>query len=177
MVLWDGLDRGEGKTNLEVLQGSPLSLVIILIWMAPILKGMESRVKCEVGVDIELPLYVDDIYLGIYDWKYQATRVGEQEEDDNMAEELMERANRALKEVAEERGLPLEEAKEERLILETGRKQNRRKERKWVKWLGIILDDQLEFDIHRKAKIEKGRKMLCALNVRGNSQSGIRPLS
>lgn len=138
---------------------------------------MESRVKCEVEVDIELPSYVDDIYLGIDNWKYQATRVGEEEEDDNMAEELIERANRALKEVAEERGLLLEEAKEERLILKAGRKQKRRKERKWVKWLGITLNDQLEFNIHWKARIEKARKMLCAFNVIGNSQSGIRPLS
>ena len=36
-VSWDGVDRGEGKTNLGVLQGFPLSPVIFLIWMAPIL--------------------------------------------------------------------------------------------------------------------------------------------
>ena len=35
-----------------------------------------------------------------------------------------------LKEVAEERGLPLEETKEERLILKVGRKNGRGKERK-----------------------------------------------
>ena len=78
--------------------------------------------------------------------------------------------------MAEERALPLEETKEERLILKVGRKKGRENERKWIKWLGIILDDQLEFDIHWKARIEKARKMLGALNGIGNSQWGISPL-
>ena len=41
-VSWDGVARGEGKTNLGVPQGSPLSPVIFLIWMAPILEEMEK---------------------------------------------------------------------------------------------------------------------------------------
>ena len=145
--------------------------------MAPILKEMEKRIKWELGVDIDLPSYVDDIHLGIYDWKHRGPRMEETGEDDNAAEELMDRANRVLKEVAEERGLSLEESKEERLILKVGRKKGRGKERKCIKWLGIILDDQLEFDIHWKARIEKARKMLGALNGIGNSQWGISPLS
>ena len=76
-VAWDGVDRGEGKTNLGVLQGSPLSPVIFLIWMAPILEEMEMRIKWELGVDIDLPSYVDDIHLGIYDWKKRGTRIEE----------------------------------------------------------------------------------------------------
>ena len=41
-VSWDGVARGEGKTNLGVPQGSPLSPVIFLIWMASILEEMEK---------------------------------------------------------------------------------------------------------------------------------------
>ena len=66
-VSWNGKDRGVGKTNVEVPQGSPLSPVVFLIWMVHILEEMERRIRWEVGVDIELPSYVDDIYLGIYD--------------------------------------------------------------------------------------------------------------
>ena len=101
----------------------------------------------------------------------------EMEEEDNGAEELIHRANKVLKEVAEGRRLPLEETKEERLILKVGRKTGRGKERKWIEWLGIFLEDQLEFDIHWKARIEKARKMLGALNGIGNSQWGISPVS
>ena len=119
-VSWDGVDREEGKTNLGVLQGSPLSPVIFLIWMAPILEEMAKRIKWELGVDIDLPSYVDDIHLGIYDWKNRGKRVEEMGEDNNAAEELIERANRVLKEVVEERGLPLEESKEEKVIRKVG---------------------------------------------------------
>ena len=119
-VSWDGVDRGEGKTNLGVSQGSPLSPVIFLIWMAPILEEMEKRIKWKLGVDIDLPSYVNDLHLGIYDGKNRGTRIEEMEEEDNGAEQLIDRANKVLKEVVEERGLPLEETKEERLILKVG---------------------------------------------------------
>ena len=65
-VSWDGMDRGVGKTNVGVPQGSPLSQVMFLIRIAPILEEMVRRIRWEVGVDIELPSYVDDIHLGTY---------------------------------------------------------------------------------------------------------------
>ena len=43
-VSWDGKDRGVQKTNVGVPQGSPLSPVVFLIWMAPILEEMERRI-------------------------------------------------------------------------------------------------------------------------------------
>ena len=63
---------------------------------------MEKRIKWELGVDINLPSYVYDIHLEIYDWKEKGTRIEESEGDDNGAEELIERTNKVLKEVAEE---------------------------------------------------------------------------
>ena len=49
--------------NMGVPQGLPLSLVVFLIWMVLILKEIERRVREEAGVEIELPSYVDNIYL------------------------------------------------------------------------------------------------------------------
>ena len=39
-IEWDGKIRGHGKTNVGVPQGSPLSSVVFLIYMAPILEDM-----------------------------------------------------------------------------------------------------------------------------------------
>ena len=46
-----------------------------------------------------------------------------------------------------------------------------------MKWLGVILDEDLEFDIHWKGRIGMARKMLGALNGVGTSQWGISPNS
>ena len=45
----------------------------------------------------------------------------------------------------------------------------------YVKWLGIILDDTLYFDVHWKARIKKARNLLRAFNFIGTSQYGISP--
>ena len=42
-----------------------------------------------------------------------------------------------------------------------------------VKWLWVILDEDLEFDIHWKGRIAKARSMLEALNRISNSQWGV----
>ena len=42
-IEWDGKVRGKSKTNVGASQGSPLSLVISLNYMAPILEDMERR--------------------------------------------------------------------------------------------------------------------------------------
>ena len=48
-VAWDGSVRGRGAAAKGVPQGSPLSPVLFLVFMAPILEKMERRVKEEVG--------------------------------------------------------------------------------------------------------------------------------
>ena len=42
-----------------------------------------------------------------------------------------------------------------------------------MKWLGVVLDEDVEFDIHWKGRVAMTRKMLRALNGVGNSQWGI----
>ena len=42
-----------------------------------------------------------------------------------------------------------------------------------MKWLGIILDKDLEFDVHWRKWIDKVRQMLGALNRIGTTQWGV----
>ena len=54
-VSWDAKVRGVGSSWMSVPQGSPLSLVLFLVWMALILKELERRMVEEVprvGVEI-----------------------------------------------------------------------------------------------------------------------------
>ena len=84
-----------------------------------------------------------------------------------------------LKDVALQRGLLLENSKEEKLILRKGGREKRKKNKEIerVKWLGVILDKDLEFDIHWKGRVAMATKMLGALNGVTNSQLGISPNS
>ena len=84
---------------------------------------------------IKLPSYVGDKHLRMCNWRNQGRGLCRAEEDDNEIEELMVRANNVLNDIAEEQGLPLEEMKQERLIVKVERKKKRGKEGKWVKWL------------------------------------------
>ena len=64
---WDGKVRGVGASSKCVPQGSPLSPVVFLVWMAPIIQEMERRIVEEVpGVGVEFPSYVDDLNCGLY---------------------------------------------------------------------------------------------------------------
>ena len=101
-------------------------------------------------VDIELPSYVDDIPLRIYDHGGRGDGIQDLDGEGEAIGELLARADRVLKEVALEWSLPLEDSKEEKLIFrKRGRKKRKRnKEIKRVKWLGVIFDEDLKFDIH-----------------------------
>ena len=62
-VSWDGKVRGVGRSTVGVPQGSPLSPVAFLVWMAPILEEIESRIMEEVpDVVGEFPSDVDDLH-------------------------------------------------------------------------------------------------------------------
>ncbi|KAF8419276.1 hypothetical protein EV426DRAFT_707984 [Tirmania nivea] len=81
-----------------------------------------------------------------------------------------------VEEVAAEWRLPLEASKQERLILRD-KKRKRKGDVKWVKWLGIILDENLSLEPHWRARIAKARAFLAKCNGIGNSQWGISPSS
>ena len=48
-------------------------------------------------------------------------------------------------------------------------------DRRYVKWLGVIFDDSLDFDMHWKARLAKARKALGSLSGVGASQCGMCP--
>ena len=116
-VSWDGKGRGVGSSSMGVPQGSLLWPVLFLVWMAPILREMERRVVEEVpGVGVEFPSYVDDLHCGLYVGRRRLRNLDTIERREQIGD-LLVRVSRTLKEVAGERGLPLTEDKEERLIL------------------------------------------------------------
>ena len=152
---WDSKNRGVGKTNVRVLQESPLSPLVFLIWMAPFVEQMERRIRWKVGVDIELPSYVDNIHLTIYDHRRSGAGIQDLDGEGEAIGKLLARADRVLKEVALEKGLPVEVSQEKELILWKGgrKKRKRNKEIEGVKWLGVILDEDLEFDINWEGRV------------------------
>ena len=60
------MSKGQGQTGNRVPQGSPLSPVLFLIWMAPIMKDLERKASVSIGRDVEVFSYVDDIHIGVY---------------------------------------------------------------------------------------------------------------
>ena len=161
-----------------VPQGSPLSPVLFLVWLAPILVEMEQRIQEVVpGVGVEFPSYVDDLHCGLYDVRASSRRLDEVERREEMGD-LVDRVTVVLKEVAAERGLPLAKDKEERLILRGGGgRRGKRGVCEKVKWLGVILYEDLDFGRHWETRIAKARNLLGALDGVGTSRWGMSPLS
>ena len=135
--------------------------MVFLIWMAPILRKLEERVREGTGLDVEIPSFVDDMCADTIDW----------EGNSNMQRVEVD-INRIVREVAEECNLLIETDKEEVLHLRKSRKK-KNADRKHVKWLGGIFDDSLGFDMHWKSRIAKVRKALGALSRVGGSQWGM----
>ena len=170
--------RGHGTASKGIPQGSPLSPVLFLVWMSPILKEMQRRVGEEVrGVRVEFPSYVDDLHCGLYDMRRQTLNSEEVERRESM-EYLLDRVGVVVKEVAREWDLPLAPDKTERIVLRerTGRRGKRGDVEK-VKWLGVILDEELSCTPHWKSRIEKARNLLGAISRVGKGSWGMSPLS
>ena len=176
-VGWDGSFKGRGVASKGVPQGSPLSRVLFLVFMAPILEEMERRVKEEVGrVEVQFPSYVDDLHCGLYDMR----GAEEEEVKYERMQDLVARVQRVVAEVAAEQELPLAADKEESMLLRggCGRKTNRRNGMaEKVRWLGVILDDCLDFKEHWRHPIGKARSLLGALGGVGNSKWGMSPVT
>ena len=113
-VAWDGSVRGRGAAAKGVPHGSPLSPVLFLVFMAPILEDMERPVKEKVGrVEVQFPSYVDDLHCGLYDRR----GAGEEEDKRERMQDLIARVQRVVAEVAAEQRLPLAADNEESMVL------------------------------------------------------------
>ena len=145
--------------------------------MAPILEEMESRVKEEVGrVDVQFPSYVDDLHCGLYDRRV----TGEEETGRERIQDLVARVQWVVTEVAAEQRLPLAAHKEESMVLRGGCGRKKRRKNGFaekVKWLGVILDDRLDFREHWRHRIGKARSLLGAFSGVGNSRWGMSSVS
>ena len=126
---------------------------------------------------MEFPSYVDDLHCGLYIGRRGVGNLGAIGRRERMGD-LLDRVSRILKEVAGERGLSLPEDKEERLILREGAgRRGRREMAEKVKWLEVILDEDLDFGQQWEYRIRKARNLLGALNGVGSSKWGMSPLS
>ena len=146
------------------------------MYIAPLLEELERRVKEEVGrVDVQFPPYVDDLHCGLYDKR----GVGEEEVRHERMQDLLTRVQRMVAEVAVERELPLAADNEESMVLRggCGRKKRRKGIAEKVKWLGVILDDRLDFKEHWRHRIGKARSLLRACSGVGNSRWGMSPVN
>jgi len=161
---WDGRVRRRGRTNVGAPQGSPVSPVLFLIWIVPIITKMETALEGKFAgkrVEIEMPSYVDDLQGGIYIWEPDMAKrcnVGA----------MLEEANVEVNRIAEKNHLPLEDSKHKRLVLRT-KKRKKSMNVKWIKWIRIIMDESLSFDKHWQSRIDKARAMPGQLNEIGTS--------
>ena len=123
-LAWDGKVRGRGAATKGVPQGSPLSPVLFLVYMAPILEVMEKRVQEEVGrITVRFPSYMYDLHCGLYDRRAAEHELGKHER----MQPLITRTRRVVTEVAAEFQLPLAMNKEESIVLKGGcGRKNRR---------------------------------------------------
>ena len=129
------------------------------------------------GVGVEFPSYVDDLHRGLYVGRRCVGGLEANGRRERMGD-LPDRVSRTLKEVAGERGRTLAEGIEERLILpdKTGRRRRRGIAEK-VKWLVVILNEDLDFGQYSEYRIQKARTLLVALDGVGSSKWGMSPLS
>ena len=80
-------------------------------------------------------------------------------------QDLVARVQHVVAEVAAEQRLPLAADKEESMVFSggCGRKKRRNGLARKVKWLGVILDDRLEYKEQWQPRIGKARSLLGAL--------------
>jgi len=133
--------------------------------MAPIIAKTETALEIKFQVkraEIEISSYVDDLQSGIYIWEPDVAKSCE------MGEMLRE-ADVEVDRIAAENRLPLEESKHEQLVLRM-KKRRRSADVKWVKWVGVIMDESLTFDKHWQSSIQAVAMWGAELGWRGQKR-------
>ncbi len=152
--------RGAGQAGEGVPQGSPLSPVLPLIYLAFTIFKMEERIrKAMPGLQVEINSYVDDLALTICDG------------DGTMSmQRMVSKGGGITREVAKPGGIPLEQGNEETIVF---RRKGKKAEK--VKLLGVSLDSNLRFEHHLLARVKRAKQMLRSLNSLSNSSWGLTP--
>lgn len=117
---------------------------------------------------------MEDLHCGLDDMSRE-TKTQEAMLKKYCMEDLVQRASVGVKEVAAEFDLPLAADKEDSIILRERREKGRRGFGEKVKWLGVIFDKSLTFELHWKMRIEKVRALIGALREVGGSRWGMSP--
>ena len=119
------------------------------------MEDLERKVSILMWKELEVFSYVNDIHIGVY---------GKTHEEEEEHGGWVEKVDEVLGEMSKECGMPIAPDKHERLVVYggEGRKRKRRREVKWVKWLGVILDEDLSFDSHWQKRVEMARSLLGA---------------
>ena len=61
IMSWDGADRGVVRVNKGVPQGSPLSPIVFLCYIAGMVRGIEESIQKDLDTRVEVISYVDDL--------------------------------------------------------------------------------------------------------------------
>ena len=117
-----------------------------------------------------MPSYVDNLMVCVLD-----------QDGIKNIKEVLEGVDKIVGVIAQKWNLLLEKEKHEKIVYnQKGVGSERRKKRsevEKVKWLGIIVDETLDFDHHWKSRIAKAKQLLGSLSSMGLSQWGISPTS
>ena len=123
---------------------------------------MEAVIREVALCDNELPSYVVNLHVNICKWNRIHVDM----------KLLLNRINEVVNQVAKEYHMPLEESKHETPVVRKKRRQ-KYNNMKWVKWIGIIMNESLCFKEHWKSRIDKARMMMVQLQELGNCMWGI----
>lgn len=157
IMSWDGVDRGEIRVEKGVPQGSPLSPILFLLYVADMMREIETSLRRDLATRIGVVSYVDDMAV-------IAPRVGGNPEAVRLLIEntVYERAR------AHEVEMALE--KTEWLLPTGGGKKN-------VKWLVVDINRNADPASHWKVRLSRAWGALRAVNLLGNSAKGLSPRS
>ena len=175
---WDKLTEAERTTvHDSAPQGSPLSPILFLIYLAPMLQKVEAEIAQRAAklpaparVSVYLISYVDDISVLVTSppgWRRGP-------EAASAVMEAMQQVDQDLKEAAREHGIVFAPEKEETVTFRAGKRSLKAKS---CKVLGVQIDECLLFHHHMEYRANIARKAWGAFSRLGDMRKGLSPTS
>lgn len=161
---WDNRARGQGSMTHGAPQGSPLSPILFLIFLKPLLEAIENFATqvtqtTHKRAQVYVTSYVDDINILIVAPDGR-TRIMS----------LASKITVQFQTLAETMGIPLLDDKEDSLTF-----IDRKRPTSSVKVLGVIIDNTFSFKEHLAMQAAKGAQLWKALKQLGNINHGLPP--